>query len=634
MSTKILKKQTGVALILFLTILVLGLSTFILSKVKNRTDWMLSEQAQTAKVLRQAKEALIGFAATYAKTHPGQPQGYLPCPDHDGDGSGDPCGTRGHTVIGRLPWKTLGLPPLRDGSGECLWYAISGSYKNNPKQALTSDTDGLLIVRNSNEDMITGGKIVLKTNIADQTIDYAIAVIFAPGKPLIRQDGEQIRATISSTECGDNIGGGILSPDDYLDDYKINGTTYDNATGSGTLSSNSNATNFWVTSSSTQNSDFINAPLTYGTYVDKYGTEKADTGNVIFNDTLMLITPKDYEPVYTRMNYWVAKRVARCLESYAANQSRTYINQLDTSYTEEYRTKFVLEIADHVKKRVNDCKLDCNKKTKTGLIQRCESDCKKGYVSCDENLCKDEAEADLLDQCNTVCDTELKKQEYEDDAITTTNKYPISTPLPDATLARIPDTVTWEKVLGKKCFDETTGFNDYGWGWWPEWEDEVFFIVDDDHKQSALSYIWVKTGTADGYGYQKKTTLCKKGIAAPANCPITEVNNDKLTMWTKDYIDPMATDYPDIKKHNPRFLVLVAGRKINQMGTSTMQSRATETEQGKIVNYLEGSIANASPISNEDGDKEFINERTTNEFNDVVCRNSRCNTTFISSEED
>jgi hypothetical protein len=33
--------------------------------------------------------------------------------------------------MGRLPRKTPGLDALKDGSGECLWYAVSGTYKNS-----------------------------------------------------------------------------------------------------------------------------------------------------------------------------------------------------------------------------------------------------------------------------------------------------------------------------------------------------------------------------------------------------------------------------------------------------------------------------------------------------------------------
>ncbi len=31
--------------------------------------------------------------------------------------------------LGRLPWKTLGLPDLRDAFGERLWYAVSSKHK-------------------------------------------------------------------------------------------------------------------------------------------------------------------------------------------------------------------------------------------------------------------------------------------------------------------------------------------------------------------------------------------------------------------------------------------------------------------------------------------------------------------------
>ena len=61
--------------------------------------------------------------------------GYLPCPDTDGDGwaeatCGSLDGASGQASrLGLLPWKTLGLPDLRDGYGERLWYAVSSKYK-------------------------------------------------------------------------------------------------------------------------------------------------------------------------------------------------------------------------------------------------------------------------------------------------------------------------------------------------------------------------------------------------------------------------------------------------------------------------------------------------------------------------
>ena len=40
--------------------------------------------------------------------------------------------------MGRLPWKTLGLDALKAGPGECLWYAVSGTYKNSPNGVTTN----------------------------------------------------------------------------------------------------------------------------------------------------------------------------------------------------------------------------------------------------------------------------------------------------------------------------------------------------------------------------------------------------------------------------------------------------------------------------------------------------------------
>jgi hypothetical protein len=272
--------QSGAALIALLAIFMLSATGILLYRLNNRTDFMLKNQAQTARALAKAKEALIGYAATYAETHPGQPQGYLPCPDYNGNGSASTCGTTGHSVIGRFPWRTLGLPPLRDGSGECLWYAVYGSYKNNPKQTLTSDEDGLFTVEYSAGNTIAG-----KGN-TDEEKSYhrAIAIVFAPGRIIDGQD----RSVTGNSPCGENA-----QADNYLDE--LNGIN--NATGGGTL---------------------IDDPSISATFIQAPITRDGNITNVTFNDVLMLITPKDFEPVYRRMDYWVAERVRRCLNNYAA----------------------------------------------------------------------------------------------------------------------------------------------------------------------------------------------------------------------------------------------------------------------------------------------------------------------------
>lgn len=193
-------EQRGAALMVMLIILVLGIAATLVSSM-NSAALRNERQARTAAALAQAKDALIGYAITYGDTHAGEVHGYLPCPDIDGsNGEGtskSPCGAKNVSVIGRLPWKTLDIPALRDGDGECLWYAISGTYKNSPKTDLMNwDTNGQL------QAYAADGATRL-----DSDDNQVVAVIFAPGATL----NGQARSDGSST-CGSNY-----NPSAYLD---------------------------------------------------------------------------------------------------------------------------------------------------------------------------------------------------------------------------------------------------------------------------------------------------------------------------------------------------------------------------------------------------------------------------------
>ena len=149
----------------------------------------LRREELTIKTLAMAKESLIAYAATYDSAHPNEVPGFLPCPDQpngNAEGVADPilCGSKDVTVIGRLPWRTLGIEPPRDGSGECLWYAVSGTFKNNPKTSLMNwDTSGQIEVYGSDGATLLAGS---------QPENRAAAVIFAPGAALgqDRQDDD------------------------------------------------------------------------------------------------------------------------------------------------------------------------------------------------------------------------------------------------------------------------------------------------------------------------------------------------------------------------------------------------------------------------------------------------------------
>src|SRR5450756_2619636 len=143
-------KQHGAVLMIMLVIMIVGIAAILVNSL-NSVRLKNAHQGNTAAALAQAKDALIGFAITYSNTHTASPQvnGYLPCPDIAGgltEGSAElSCGLQDVSVIGRLPWATLDLSILRDGDGECLWYAVSGTYKDNPKTGLMNwDTNGLL----------------------------------------------------------------------------------------------------------------------------------------------------------------------------------------------------------------------------------------------------------------------------------------------------------------------------------------------------------------------------------------------------------------------------------------------------------------------------------------------------------
>lgn len=172
-------RQRGAALLLALLIALTLSLTFFFKAANTGRNSYAREQA-TAEALAQAKTALIGYAVTYRDTHPDQVFGYLLCPDLDNDGDAEGvCGNMGETIIGRLPYKTLGLPDLRAADGECLWYAVSGSHKNNPKTApLNWDTQGKISIQDG-----SGTTLIAPEDDAGG----AVAAIIAPGPPLSGQ---------------------------------------------------------------------------------------------------------------------------------------------------------------------------------------------------------------------------------------------------------------------------------------------------------------------------------------------------------------------------------------------------------------------------------------------------------------
>lgn len=194
-----------------LVIMIVGISAVLISSL-NATGLKNARQEMTSNALAQAKEALIGYAITYGDTHAGQVHGYLPCPDTDGsNGEGSsttPCGNKNISQLGRLPWRTLKLPALRDGDGECLWYAVSGTYKNSPMTDLMNwDNNGLF-------EILDADGATIAQNV--------VAVVFAPDATL----GSQNRAPDGTAPiCGGNYtAGNYLDSDGGIDNATVSGT--------------------------------------------------------------------------------------------------------------------------------------------------------------------------------------------------------------------------------------------------------------------------------------------------------------------------------------------------------------------------------------------------------------------------
>lgn len=216
-----LHTESGAALLVMLLLLIVGGAALFIQNVTGRTA-AGQHIVGHATVLATAKTALLAYAVT--RYDLGQGIGLLPCPDTgtgggfaEGEAHSTNCGAQYASVLGRLPWKTLGLPPSRGEIGECLWYAVSGVHKDAPSarsELLNTDSAGFFEAYA--QDGVTP---IAGTNPADR----AVAVLLAPGNALPSQTRGNLGLGVEHCAGSYNI-------PMYLDD---NGTI-DNAVVSGT----------------------------------------------------------------------------------------------------------------------------------------------------------------------------------------------------------------------------------------------------------------------------------------------------------------------------------------------------------------------------------------------------------------
>ncbi len=682
MKIKVQHWQRGIALLILMLIVLLMATSLLLARL-NKGDNQLIRQAQTVKALAQAKAALIGFAATYADDpdHKGQPQGYLPCPDFNGDGSSANAGSTDascsgseKSVIGRLPWRTLGLPPLRDGNGDCLWYAVSGSYKDQQKKPLTSDDDGLFIIKDADGNTIAG------TTATDQ----AIAVVFSPGQSLGTQDRTRSSA---ATECGGSTTAPAIDKINDVSNYLESLGGINNATGGGKFSYGvGGSSGFFGTSNALETATFVSAPET-----------KDANGQVIFNDVLSIITPKDFEPVYRRMNEWVAEQVTDCLTTYQKKNVENLLDEYDvvigshSPVAGTYRKTQEEYIQNYIDDRISNCKYtNCSCNNVLNQRATCITNC--GTDNICKNTCQEKFDIEQIkcinnmNTCKNDCEKTAVITKYSENAIRVNPTYPWATKIlntvytDDSSIqfGRVPMTLSnthsenpymsdkWMVLNGTYnypsnptndpdkepvCFESTEDRNKYEWWWWENWRDLVFYAVDASVTPNMGTYFWIDaqqgaeeinpiTGEwkqEDKSEYDKRLVETKEKTLATIKQPVSSpvqvsdweyvtsipsasptATHFKVETWeVTNVVDSITGKLQKNKTTNLNidfidFVVLVGGRRLSTQPVIPPNRNITE-----VRDYLEGNNAISVSI--------FEKQPLTDEFNDVVCINAKIN---------
>ena len=273
-------RQHGAALLILLLVMVVGASTVLVNGLNNNRHWYNQHSEETNRALTDAKQALLGWAASHALR-----PGLLPFPDRNDvdsnyDGASDcPSPVNNTHLLGRLPWADYPCTDPRggvdvhvfDAAGEPLWYAVSHNLVY----------DGGYPAINSTTRDLTTDWITVVDNRGAVVSDRIAAVIISPGAVL----------------TGQNRSGAAPGPGNYLDSVTIGATTYDNA-------------DF--------DSVFVAAQRSAG-----------------FNDTLIYITIDELLPLLNRR---VAREANQCLADYAAvsNNKFPWAAELDGSAAPDY----------------------------------------------------------------------------------------------------------------------------------------------------------------------------------------------------------------------------------------------------------------------------------------------------------
>ncbi|MGH8675297.1 MAG: hypothetical protein ACREVG_13410 [Burkholderiales bacterium] len=191
--------QRGIALLIMLTVLVLGASWLSVTRLAAGANFTAAARARNAETLGRAKTALIGYVAQRASRSGENNPGRLPCPEAPGSAGGSNEGVAAGNctlpAVGRFPWRTLGIEKLVDAAAEPLWYAVS------PGWALVPPGTATLTIHSNTIGQLT----------VDGEPNAAVALLIAPGPAFSVQAATGCAARVQSRSA--------LPPDfrDYLE---------------------------------------------------------------------------------------------------------------------------------------------------------------------------------------------------------------------------------------------------------------------------------------------------------------------------------------------------------------------------------------------------------------------------------
>lgn len=272
-------RQQGIALLVFVTLLATAAAAVTVTALNRSSQNVhIARDKITAAALAQAKEALIGRAVT-DENHPGS----LPCPDTNNDGIAELfSGTNCPSYIGRLPWRTLGLPDISDGSRERLWYALSDRFRDNAvAEPINSDTLGNRAVYTPNTQYDQAGTLLT---------EQAIAIVFSAGDVLSGQN---------------RMAANINNADHYLESLNCPGANCrDNTVGTG---------------------PFITGPI--------FDANR----NSLLNDRLTLIT---HENLFPSVEKIVAKRASTMLNTHLSSYWSTSLYPFAAIFTDPSTSRY------------------------------------------------------------------------------------------------------------------------------------------------------------------------------------------------------------------------------------------------------------------------------------------------------